>query len=235
MAESGACFPFLSGRRIIVHLAICAFKFDIILISLFHSESASKNDLSQLYHQRYIHTETLRTRMNEVRTRFSLVTSGQISGELLVYSQRGGDTQSKRHSCRSLIVVSLSSKSTEASSLAGHKDVQNKACLAAEGSHITEFWLLRCKWRCSVAAFGNLERWQEQPFAYLFLCPSHCRLEGDVMARATAAIWGHEVTLRMKVFHGRATNRSLGQLRAPQSRKLLLFKLLLFLSLCYLR
>lgn len=173
--------------------------------------------------------------VNEVRTRFSLVTSGQISGELLVYRQRGGDTQSKRHSCRSLVVVSPSSKPTEASSLAGHKDVQNKACPAAEGSHITEFWLLRCKWRCSVAAFGNLERWQEQPFAYLFLCPSHCRLEGDVMARATAAIWSHEVTLRMKVFQGRATNRSLGQLRAPQSRKLLLFKLPLFLSLCYLR
>ena len=63
MAESAAFFPFLSGRRIIVHLAICAFKFDIILISLFYSESASKNNLSQLHHKRYIHTETLRNRM----------------------------------------------------------------------------------------------------------------------------------------------------------------------------
>lgn len=43
-------------------------------------------------------------------------------------------------------------------------------------------------------------------------CPSHYRLEGDVMARARAAIWGHEVTLKMQVVQGRATNRSLGQL-----------------------
>lgn len=60
---------------------------------------------------------------------------------------------------------------------------------------------------------GNLERWQEQPFAHLFLCSFHCRLEHDVLARAGAAILGHEVILGMKVFQGRATDRSLGQLR----------------------
>ena len=60
MVESAAFFPSPSGHRVIVHLAICTFKLDIILISLFYSKSASQSDLSQFYHQRYIHTETLR-------------------------------------------------------------------------------------------------------------------------------------------------------------------------------
>ena len=98
--------------------------------------------------------------------------------------------------------------------LAGHMTVQNKVCTAARGSHVTEFWLLRCKQRYPAAASGNLERWQEQQRAalflclshrreemsfHLFLCPSHCRVERDVMARAGAAILDHEVTLGMSL------------------------------------
>lgn len=155
--------------------------------------------------------------MQEERTRLSLVISGQISGKLC-NSQRGGTSKARDTAVVPQQLCPFLPNLQKPHFLAGHKDVQNKACTATEGSHITEFWLLRCKRRCSVAAFGNLERWQEQPFASLFLCPSHCRLEGDVMARAKAATRGREVTLRMKVVQGRATSRSLGQRRAPQSR-----------------
>lgn len=108
--------------------------------------------------------------------------------------------------------------------LPGHVTVQDKVCTAARANHETEFWLLRCKQRYPAAASGNLERWQEQQRAALSLCPSHCteemsfhlflcpplcRSEGDVMARAGAAILGHEVTLGMR-FSGKSNKQKPG-------------------------
>lgn len=124
--------------------------------------------------------------------------------------------------------------------LPGHVTVQDKVGTAARASHVTEFWLLRCKQRYPAAASGNLGRWQEQQRAALSLCPSHCRSEGDVMARAGAATLGHEVTLGMR-FSAKSNKQKPGSTEGTTEPalgclppdffmrdKLLLFKPLLF-------